>query len=163
MSDFDLPRTPAGAWLDWWVGMLNSGGEGAGPADWERYAPELIERLGEPPRTAAAMRANWQANLGRMGEVTRVTIETDEPCAVVAEVKTIKDRRWVVAIDVEPEPPHRLTRFELERRHDFQLGFREATAADAAILADIERRCPIVMGDTSVHFDAATTTWPRPG
>jgi hypothetical protein len=43
--------------------------------------------------------------------------------------------------------------FTIERRHEFELGFREATAADAAILADIERRCPIVMGDVSVHFD----------
>ena len=46
-----------------------------------------------------------------------------------------------------------MSRFEIERRHDFVLGFREATADDALILADIERRCPIVMGETSVHFD----------
>ena len=29
MSDFDLLQTPAGAWLAWWNGMLNRGGEGA--------------------------------------------------------------------------------------------------------------------------------------
>jgi hypothetical protein len=152
VSEFDLPQTPAGAWLAWWVRMLNSGGEGVQVSDWDRYSPAVKARVTEP-LTAETMRANWQANLGRMGEVTEVTIEKDDTFAVVALVKTVKDRRWVVGIDVEPEPPHRMTRFDFERRHDFQLGFREATAADAAILADIERRCPIVMGETSVHFD----------
>lgn len=132
--------------------MLNRGGEGAHPGDWDRFSPELRERLGAPA-TAEAMRANWQANLGRLGEVTEVAMERDEPCAAVAVVSTAKDRRWVVSVEVEPAAPHRLTRLEIERRHDFQLGFREATAQDAAILADIERRCPIVMGGTSVHFD----------
>ncbi len=152
MSDFDLPQTPAGAWLAWWISMLNSGGAGAQASDWDRYSAAVKARVSEP-LTAETMRANWQANLGRLGEVTQVAIEKDEPFAVVAAVKTAKDRRWVVGIDVEPEPPHRMSRFEIERRHDFQLGFREATVEDAAILADIERRCPIVMGDVSVHFD----------
>ena len=151
MSDFDLPPTPAGAWLAWWIGMLNRGGEGAQRADWDRYAP-ANESLGAP-LTPETMRANLQANLGRMGEITGVTLESNEPLAVVAVVVTAKDRRWVLKVNLEPQPPHPIARFEIERRHDFQLGFREATAADAAILADIERRCPIVMGDVSVHFD----------
>lgn len=152
MSDFDLPQTPAGAWLAWWIGMLNRGGEGAQPSDWDRYAPAVKARVGAP-LTAETLRANWQGNLGRMGEITSVTLETNEFLALIAVVVTTKDRRWVLKVDVEPEPPHAVSRFEIERRHDFQLGFREATAADAAILADIERRCPIVMGETSVHFD----------
>jgi hypothetical protein len=152
VSDIHLPHTLAGAQLAWWIGMLNRGGDGAGPGDWDRFSPELKERLGAAP-TAEAMRANWQANLGRMGEVTEVIIEKDEPFAAVAVVKTAKDRRWALTVEVEPAAPHRMTRLEIERRHDFQLGFREATAQDAAILADIERRCPIVMGETSVHFD----------
>src|SRR5579872_6836775 len=132
--------------------MLNRGGEGAQPSDWDRFSAPLRARAGVPP-TAESLQANWQANLGRMGEITGVTLESNEPLAVVALVVTAKDRRWVLKVDVEAEPPHAATRFEIERRHDFQLGFREATAADAAILADIERRCPIVMGETSVHFD----------
>jgi hypothetical protein len=43
--------------------------------------------------------------------------------------------------------------FLFERRHDFKLDVREAGPDDALIVADIERRCPIVMGDTSVWFD----------
>ena len=152
MSEILLPNTPVGDQLRWWIGMLNTGGEGAQPADWDRYAPALRNRFGAL-QGAEAMRANWQANLSHMGEVGEVAVEQDEPLALVAVVKTAKDRRWVITVEVEPQPPHRMTRFEMERRHDFQLGSREATAADAAILADIERRCPIVMGETSVHFD----------
>ena len=153
MSDFDLPQTPAGAWLAWWIGMLNRGGEGAQASDWERYSPALKERVRAPLTAEALARPTGRPTSARMGEITGVTLEADEPLAVVAVVSTAKDRRWVLKVDVEPEPPHAASRFEIERRHDFQLGFREATAADAAILADIERRCPIVMGETSVHFD----------
>ena len=35
----------------------------------------------------------------------------------------------------------------------FNANAREATEADAAILSEIERRCPIVLGDTSVTID----------
>jgi hypothetical protein len=152
VSDFKLPQTPVGEQLAWWIGMLNGGGEGARPADWERYSSELRERLGAPP-TAEAMLAAWQANLSRMGEITDLTVEKASPLALVAVVGTAKDRRWVLSVEVEPAPPHRMTHFQIERRHDFELCFREATADDAAILADIERRCPIVMGEVSVHFD----------
>ncbi len=152
VSDFDLPQTPAGAWLAWWIGMLNRGGEGAQASDWDRYSPAIKQRVGAA-LTAETLQANWQANLGRMGEIAAVTLEANEPLAVVAVVVTAKERRWVLTLDVEPEPPHAASRFEIERRHDFVLGFREATADDALILADIERRCPIVMGDVSVHFD----------
>src|SRR3984957_14047941 len=132
--------------------MLNCGGEGARPTDWERYSAALRDRLGVLS-TAEAMQAAWQANLARLGEIVDVQLESQAALALVAVVKTSKDRRFEFTLEVDPDPPHPMIRFEIERRHDFQLGFREATADDAAILADIERRCPIVMGETSVHFD----------
>jgi hypothetical protein len=152
VSDFDLPQTAAGAWLAWWIAMVNRGGEGADDADWDHYSTALKARF-SGPLTGELLRANFQSNLARMGEITSVTLEANEPLALVALVATAKDRRWVLKLEVEPEPPHAMSGFEVERRHDFELGFREATAADAATLADIERRCPIVMGETSVHFD----------
>ena len=152
MTEFNLPQTPVGAQLAWWIGMLNCGGEGARPTDWERYSAALRDRLGVLS-TAEAMQAAWQANLARLGEIVDVQLESQAALALVAVVKTSKDRRFEFTLEVDPDPPHPMIRFEIERRHDFQLGFREATADDAAILADIERRCPIVMGETSVHFD----------
>jgi hypothetical protein len=58
-----------------------------------------------------------------------------------------------LTVTVEPEPPHRMLTFRIDRRYDFKLDVHEATAADAVVVADIERRCPIVMGDTSTWFD----------
>jgi hypothetical protein len=151
-NPFDLPDTPAGRQLAWWIGMLNSEGEGAGPADWDRYAPALRERFGPLP-DAEAQVAAWRGNAERIGKVTEAVVEASTPHEIKLATRTTKDRSWLLTVAVEPDPPHRMTRFDTERRYDFQLGFREATAADAAILADIERRCPIVMGDVSVHFD----------
>jgi hypothetical protein len=147
-----FPDTPAGRQLAWWLTMLIDQGETATPADWDRYEPELREALG-PLQTPEAMREAWQNNAARFGEITEVVLEAKVELDVTAVIRTTKDRRWSIRLTVTPEFPHRMTRFQIERRHDFQLGFREATAEDALILADIERRCPIVMGDVSVHFD----------
>src|SRR5580704_1112989 len=94
VSNFDLPQTPAGAWLAWWIGMLNRGGEGAQASDWDRYSPPIQQRV-RGALTAETLQANWQANLGRMGEITGVKLEANEPLAVVAVVVTAKERRWV--------------------------------------------------------------------
>lgn len=148
----NLPDSPAGRQLSWWIGMLNRDGEGAVPGDWDRYTPELRAQFGPMP-DAEDQVAVWRANAERLGKVTDAVVEEDEDFEIKVATRTAKDRRWLLTVAVEPDPPHRMTRFRTERRYDFELGFREATAADAAILADIERRCPIVMGDVSVHFD----------
>ncbi|MGA0601347.1 hypothetical protein ACO2Q3_11655 [Caulobacter sp. KR2-114] len=147
-----LPDTPAGRRLDWWIGMLNQQGQGAGPGDWDHYAPAFRAQLGPMP-DAEAQQAAWRANAARIGRVVAVKVEADGDDEIQVEVSTDKNRRWLLAAAVEADPPHRFSAFRIERRYDFQLGFREATAADAAILADVERRCPIVMGDVAVHFD----------
>ncbi|HWA61239.1 MAG TPA: hypothetical protein VG939_07680 [Caulobacteraceae bacterium] len=148
----ELPDTPAGRQLGWWIGMVNRQGEGASPADWDRYAPELRAQL-RLPSDAEAQMEPWRANAAWIGRVTEVAVEQDQAFEIKVAARTDKDRRWLFTATVEPAPPHRLTGFAIERRYDFELGFREATPEDALILADIERRCPIVMGDVSVHFD----------
>jgi hypothetical protein len=148
----DFPDTPAGRQLAWWLTMLIDQGETACPADWDRYAPELRQTLG-PLQTAEAMREAWQANAARFGEITEVVLEPTTDFDLTAVVRAAKDRRWAIRVTVTTERPHRMARFNIERRHDFQLGFREAGPADALLLADLESRCPIVMGDTSVHFE----------
>ena len=60
MSDFELPQTPAGAWLAWWIGMLNRGGEGAQLPDWDRYSPAFKESL-RAPLTVETLRADRAA------------------------------------------------------------------------------------------------------
>ena len=90
---------------------------------------------------------------GRFGAPVAITVEQASEFEIVATVATAKDRKWTVSASVEPDPPHRFVAYRDERKHDFKLEVREAAEADALTVADIERRCPIVMGDTSVWFD----------
>ncbi len=133
------PNTPAGRQLGWWLGRLIDEGEGAAPADWDRYEPELRPEHG--------------------GEITELAVAPTTELDVTATIRTAKDRKWSIRLVVSPQWPHRMARFDIERKHDFELGFREATPDDAELLSDLESRCPIVMGDTSVHFERGTHYW----
>jgi hypothetical protein len=82
-----------------------------------------------------------------------VAVEQASEHEIVAVMATAKGRKWTLSVSVERAPPHRMSSFNVERKHDFRLDVREAGRDDALIVADIERRCPIVMGDTSVWFD----------
>jgi len=148
-----IPDTPAGRQLAWMVTMLAREGEGARVEDWDRHAPEMLKRFGEGERSAERMRDMMRGNAERMGQILELGVESASDHAIVALVRTAKDRKWAMNLKVEPDPPHRIADSLFERRHDFKLDVREAGPEDALIVADIERRCPIVMGDTSVWFD----------
>ncbi len=147
-----LPDTPAGRQLAWWATLQARGGEGVSAADWDRYGPAMRGRLnGEP--TAETLAEIFRNDGVRFGEIVAFTIESASDLAITALARTSKERKWTINLAVEPEAPHRIDTFRFERRHDFKLEVREAGPDDALIVADIERRCPIVMGDTSVWFD----------
>lgn len=148
-----LPDTPAGRQLGWWLGMLADEGAGADPSEWDRYAPSMDAQVGPPAPTAEAAQAMWRGNAARFGEPTVITIDQASDFDIVVSVDTAKNRQWRLTVSVEPQPPHRFTAFRMDRKRDFQLGFREAGLDDALLLADLESRCPIVMGDVSVRFE----------
>jgi hypothetical protein len=158
-----IPDTPPGRRLAWWLGRIADNGDSADPADFDFYAPSL--RAQEPLLGASieALREAWRGQATRLGEPLTVAVERSSESELVAVVATSKGRRFVFTVATEPDPPHGLTSLRYERKHEFQLDVREATASDASVLADIERRCPIVMGDTSVWFDrgADYMTGPR--
>jgi len=147
----DAPATPAGRQATWWLTRIHQSGEGASLADLARYTPDLAARF----RAASDedVGEGWRANAGRIGALAGVAFEPASEFALEADIVAAKDRRWKLSLAVEEAPPHRIARLEWERVHDFHLEVREATAADAAVLADVERRCPIVVGEASVWFD----------
>jgi hypothetical protein len=147
-----LPDTPAARHLVWWLGMVASDGAGASPADRDRFVPALqdqLARLFDP----ATLQEAWARDTARLGVPTELAIVRQSDHEIVVEVATANDRKWTMSVAVEPEPPHRAAAARIDRRHDFQLDVREAGPDDAPVCADIERRCPIVMGETSVWFD----------
>ena len=154
-----LPDTPVGRQLGWWLGMLADEGAGADPSEWDRYAPSMGDEAGPRLATVEELQAMWRSNAARFGEPTAVAVVEAADHAIVADVATAKDRTWRLSVAVEPAPPHRIATFHIERKHDFQLGFREAGPEDARLLADLESRCPIVMGDIAVHFERGASYW----
>ena len=116
------------------------------------YPPAFAERVAPGP-SEDDLRRSWGVTTARMGQIVRFAVEDAAETRIAAELRMADGRRWSLAIEVAAAPPHGMTSFRWERRHDFVLDTREATDADAAILADIERRCPIVLGDTSIWFD----------
>ena len=146
------PATPAGRQAAWVLGRVHAGGEGASLADLERFTPALAARWRRTD-SDEAMRDNWRRDREQLGRFVGVTYAPASDIAVEAEILAAKDRRWNLALTVEPDPPHRIAALEWRRVHDFDLLVREATPDDAAALADVERRCPIVVGDTRLWFD----------
>jgi hypothetical protein len=65
-------------------------------------------------------------------------------------------RRFSFRCDVEEHAPHLTKMLEYQRLLDVDVTVREASEADAAALSDLECRCPIVMGDTSMTIDRGT-------
>jgi GNAT superfamily N-acetyltransferase len=147
-----IPETPAGRQLAWWATMQAGDGEGVLPTDVDRYAPEFLKRVsGE--LTAERLVEIFRGDGQRLGAFVELGVVEASDFAIVALARTSKDRKLKIHLTVDPDPPHRIARFLFERQHDFKLEVREAGPDDALIVADIERRCPIVMGDTSVWFD----------
>ena len=144
--------TPAGAQAAWWLTMVHRRGEGASLADYRRYAPELADRFRLPASDTEVQEA-WVGTAGRIGELVSVAFDSKSAFALEAVLTAAKDRRWQLDLTVEETPPHRITRLEWRRLYDFQLEVREAGEADAAVLSDLESRCPIEVGETSMWFD----------
>ena len=146
------PATPAGRQAAWMLGRVHTAGEGASLADLDRFTPALAARWRRTD-SDEAIRDNWRRDQDWLGRFVGLTYEATAVNALEASVVAVKDRRWKLTLAVEPDPPHRIAALQWERITDFDLLVREAMPADAAILADVERRCPIVVGDTRLWFD----------
>jgi hypothetical protein len=146
------PASPAGRQAAWYLMRIQTRGAEASLADLDRYTPAMIERM-RRTETDEAIADNCRRDADWLGEFLGVAYEPVSETALQANVAAAKDRRWTLSLAVEAEPPHRIASVEWRRVHDFELVVREANAADAAVLSDLERRCPIVVGDTRLWFD----------
>jgi len=99
-----IPDTPAGRQLVWLVTMLARDGEGACVADWDRQGPEMLKRFGEGEHTAERMQEAMRQDAERMGQILELGVESASELAIVALVRTAKDRRWAMNVNVEPAP-----------------------------------------------------------
>ena len=147
-----LPDTPVGRQLRWYLTMLTTAGEGSSLADLARYVPRPELRL-DSIRSDEDVRNNWRGTANRVGAIETITIENATDTEATLRLDCAKERQWRIVLSVERAAPHRIATLTFERIHNFRLETRDATEADADILADLERRCPIVLGDTKIWFD----------
>jgi hypothetical protein len=147
-----IPDTPVGRQLRWHLTTLLSRGEGASLADLARYAPNPDFDL-DSIKTDADVRNNWQRTAGWIGPVEAIALESASDSEAVVLFYCAKERKFRLTLTIETAAPHRIAKERIDRLYDFKLETRDATEADAGILAELERRCPIVLGDTKIWFD----------
>lgn len=147
------PPTPVGRQAAWYLGRLHALGEGASLDDQAHYAPEAPDYY-RAATTDQVVRDDWLGFAERVGApLVALSLKPASDFALEAALTGAKDKRWTLKLAVETAPPFRITEALLERVHDFELGVREAGPEDALTLSDIERRCPIELGDTRFWFD----------
>lgn len=142
----EIPDNPAGRQLAWYFERIVSAGEGASEAELDaRCALSMSVRAPFPYRHEV-LTGGWKRCSQSYGDFRVASVEQVSDFHLTV-IQTSGDKKWRLSIEVEDREPHRITALSRERILDFEVESREATLADAAVLADIERRCPIVLGD----------------
>ncbi len=98
------------------------------------------------PHRHEVLTGGWKRCRDSYGDFTVASVEQVSDFKMTV-IQTSGEKKWRLSIEVEHTEPHRITVLARERILDFAVVSREATLDDAAVLADIERRCPIVLGD----------------
>ena len=143
----EIPDNPAGRQLAWYLERIASAGEGASEAELDaRCALNIVVRAPFPYRYEM-LTGGWRLCRESYGEFEVTSVEEISDFHVAVMLKTASDKKFRLSCEVEDHEPHRMTALHRDRVLDFEVVSREATPADAAVLADIERRCPIVLSD----------------
>ncbi len=145
-----LPDTPAGRQLRWYLERISSSGNGAADEDADRFIPAAGRRWLPQGEDVAE---GWRRLGAQLAPFRIAAVVEDHEHSVTVEIKGAEGKRWRVVCEVETGKPYRIVALNWERLFDFEVTVREATEADGPVLADVERRCPIVLDDQSVTFD----------
>ncbi len=145
-----LPDSPAGQQLRWYLDRLAGAGEGVSAADRDRLASSLFPRWVPTGDSAAE---GWKRLAKQMTPFQLTSVQSDGDYVVTVEVETPINKRWRLRCEVETEKPHAICGLDWQRLFEFNVEVREATEADSQVLAEIERRSPIVLDDRTVTFD----------
>ena len=151
MSTGDIPDTPAGGQLRWYLDSI------AQPET--MTAAEVISRYARLWADSAwhqgdeQGRSDWKRHWDEFGEFRVEAVEDVSPTEIAVVLAPAEGRRQRILFIVEEDPPHRIRLEKWSRVHDYDLQMIAATEAHAATLADIERRALVVLGDTTVATD----------
>jgi hypothetical protein len=150
----EFPDTSAGNQLSWYLERLAAAGEGSSPSDGERFSAALpSRRWAAGALIDADIAAGWRRLGAGIVPFTVESCDSNSDTSIAALVIGTGGKRWRVSMRVDEAPPHAICEIDWERVFDFKVEVREATETDGPVLAEIERRCPLVLGDTSITFD----------
>ncbi|HUP84460.1 MAG TPA: hypothetical protein VM143_02225 [Acidimicrobiales bacterium] len=152
MNTGDIPETPAGAQLRWFLDSI-AHPETMTAADvigrYARLWPDSSWHQGDEQG-----RADWKRHWDEFGEFHVEVVEAESPTQVSVVLSPVTGRKQRILFIVEEEPPHRIRLEKWSRVHDYDLQMVAATEEHAATLADIERRALVVLGgDSTVATD----------
>jgi hypothetical protein len=142
----EIPDNPAGRQLAWYLERISSAGEGASEAELDAHCTLNMSVRAPFPYRHEVMSGGWQRCHESYGDFKIATVEELSDFHLTV-VQTSGEKRFRLSMEVEAKEPHRITVLTRERILGVDVVSREATLADAAALADIERRCPIVLSD----------------
>ena len=151
MDTRDVPDTPAGAQLRWYLDSIAHPETMTAADVLSRYVrtwPDSHWLQGDE-----AGRADWKKHWDGFGEFVVEAVDDVSPTEVSVVLAPVEGRKQRIVFIVEEEPPHRIRLEKWSRVHDFDLQMITATEEHAATLADIERRALVVLGDTTVATD----------
>jgi hypothetical protein len=143
----EIPDSPAGRQLAWYLDRVSSGAEGSSEAELgARCALNMIVRAPFPyPHEVNS--GGWKRCGQSYGDFKVASVEQVSDFHLAVTLECTGDKKFRLSCEVEDSEPHKIAVLTRERILDFAVVSREATIADAAVLADIERRCPIVLSD----------------
>ena len=69
---------------------------------------------------------------GRVGSPVEISVQRASDDEIAVLIATTKGSKWIIRLTVEADPPHRMLTVQTDRKHDFKLDVREATAGGRA-------------------------------
>ncbi|MGH8972702.1 MAG: hypothetical protein ACRD0C_05800 [Acidimicrobiia bacterium] len=143
--------TAVGRQVEWYLGCLATRGERAAVADADRLT-SAMPGLVPAAATQDELRHQWRV-LSKFFPSRLLDAVASSDFRLTVRLVDDNGRHWRLTVAVEETPPHRISALRWEREFGAEVTVREATEEDGAALADLERRCPIVLDGRSITFD----------
>lgn len=146
MGVVELPDTPVGRQIAWYIAHSGSRGENLTVSDVAAHM--AFPPPWDPSHSLERFRTDTDARPSRL-----LKVDETSPYWLDVTLDYGDDKPWKASFSVEEEPPHRIVRMFWSRAVPEDTVIRPAVDGDGAALNDLEVRAPMQLGDASVTYD----------